>query len=48
MNFILWTRTLKGETIHSLSINLEDKFRAYWPDEAILDGTWLPPKIEKL
>jgi hypothetical protein len=22
--------------------------RAYWPDKAILDGTWLPPKVESL
>jgi hypothetical protein len=22
--------------------------RAYWPDKAILDGTWLPPKVEKV
>ena len=22
--------------------------RAYWPDQAILDGTWTPPTIEKL
>jgi hypothetical protein len=21
--------------------------RAYWPDKAILDGTWTPPTIEK-
>jgi len=20
--------------------------RAYWPDKTILDGTWLPPKIQ--
>ena len=22
--------------------------RAYWPDKTILDGTWLPPKIERV
>jgi hypothetical protein len=22
--------------------------RTYWPDQAILDGTWLPPKIERV
>ena len=22
--------------------------RAYWPDQAILDGTWQPPKIERV
>jgi hypothetical protein len=22
--------------------------RAYWPDQAVLDGTWTPPKIEKV
>lgn len=22
--------------------------RAYWPEQAILDGTWMPPKIEKV
>lgn len=22
--------------------------RAYWPDEAIVNGTWQPPRIEKL
>jgi hypothetical protein len=22
--------------------------RAYWPDKAILDGTWLPPKVESM
>jgi len=22
--------------------------RAYWPDKAILDGTWLPPKVERV
>ena len=22
--------------------------RAYWPEKAILDGTWQPPKIEKV
>jgi len=22
--------------------------RAYWPEQAILDGTWQPPKIEKM
>jgi hypothetical protein len=22
--------------------------RAYWPDKAILDGTWLPPKVESI
>ena len=22
--------------------------RAYWPDKAILDGTWKPPTIEKV
>jgi hypothetical protein len=21
--------------------------RSYWPDQAILDGTWLPPKVER-
>ena len=20
--------------------------RAYWPDKAVIDATWLPPKIE--
>jgi hypothetical protein len=22
--------------------------RAYWPDQAILDGTWMPPNVEKV
>jgi hypothetical protein len=22
--------------------------RTYWPDQAILDGTWLPPKVERV
>jgi len=22
--------------------------RAYWSDKAILDGTWLPPKVESM
>lgn len=22
--------------------------RAYWPDEAILDGSWIPPRVEKV
>jgi hypothetical protein len=22
--------------------------RAYWPDQAILDGTWTPPAIQKV
>jgi len=22
--------------------------RAYWPEQAVLDGTWTPPKIEKV
>lgn len=22
--------------------------RAYWPDKAILDGTWVPPKVERV
>jgi hypothetical protein len=23
-------------------------FRAYWPDQAILDGTWTPPPLTRL
>ncbi|MEL4868953.1 hypothetical protein AAEU41_08885 [Pantoea agglomerans] len=26
--------------------NLSRYIRAYWGEQAILDGTWLPPKIE--
>ncbi len=22
--------------------------RAYWPEKAILDGTWMPPKVESV
>ena len=22
--------------------------RSYWPDQAILDGSWLPPKVERV
>jgi hypothetical protein len=22
--------------------------RAYWPEKPILDGTWLPPKVERV
>jgi hypothetical protein len=22
--------------------------RAYWADKAILDGTWMPPNVEKV
>ena len=22
--------------------------RAYWPDKAVIDGTWQPPAIEKV
>ena len=22
--------------------------RAYWPDKAILDGTWMPPAVEQM
>jgi hypothetical protein len=22
--------------------------RAYWPDKAVLDGTWQPPTIERV
>jgi hypothetical protein len=22
--------------------------RTYWPDQAILDGTWVPPKVERV